>query len=111
MTTAFLPNQIFVNTNRASFTQSQKNQVKEDYLKPLNLGQVLQYPKYNYFDEQFGHPLNLHYPPAYIRPPPPPPSRPTSQLLNTTNNMLVDVSGYYYKNKDLKQMKYKSYGQ
>lgn len=107
--TTYDPYQTFKARAQADDIQIKRNNVKEDFLRPLNLGYIVQLPKVNHFDQQYGHPLNLHHPPAYIRPPYLVQTRPPSYLLQKTDDMLVDVAGVKYRNKDLKTFDFKSY--
>ena len=96
------------NTKRNIETDKNVKSVKDDFLTRLELGNVVKTEKINNFDRLYGHPLNLHHDPPYLKPPNLDEARAPSYLINETNNKLVDVSGVYFKNKDLPVPKFKT---
>lgn len=104
------PYSIFQALEKNNIIQSDINKVDIYPPKQLNLGKQVPYQKWNYYDLQYGHPLNLHNPNPYLRPPNLDKARPPATLLEQTDNMLVDVAGVYYKNKDLKISPFKHFG-
>lgn len=102
------PQLAFINRDRISKIESQKKQVRPDLLTPLKLGTRVPEHKFNHYEIQYGHDYwNKHPDPVIIRPPSKS-GRPIPYLLNHTNEMLVDVAGTLYHNKDLKVMPYKA---
>jgi hypothetical protein len=101
----------FIQRNRISNDTKNLNKIRQDFLSPLQLGKIIPEHKFNWYELQYGHNYMNNYPDATIfRPPPPSAPRPVSLLLNHTNNMLVDVFGTLYHNKDLKVSPVKKLG-
>ena len=93
---------LFFNTNQTNYLKNQSISVRPNFSKPLELGKLIPHPQYDYFYGLYGKPLDLKEKPAYNQPYYKHiDMQPTPFLLNETNNRLIDVSGVYYRNKDL----------
>lgn len=101
----------FQQRDRINSVEIQKNKYKQDFLTPLQLGKIVPEQTFDWYKLQYGVDYwNKHPEPTRIRPPPEPQGRPIPYLLNHTDEMLVDVCGTLYRNKDLKVPPFKSFG-
>ena len=95
---------IFYNTSLKDIVETQRKQVKPDFLTDLKLGTPPTYQPKDMFYNLYGNPLELRKPPPYLHTFERQNTYPTPYLLNETDNKLVDVLGVYYRNKDLRVM-------
>lgn len=96
----------FQQRDKINDIKKQTDTSRVDFMKTMNLGVRVPEQKWDYYDQLYGHnKWDMRPDPIVIRAPPNINYRPISQLLNYTDEMLVNVSGTMYKNKDLPILK------
>lgn len=100
------PFQNFSQINKINDIKKEEDSNHFNFLKTMNLGTRVPEQKFDHYDQLYGH-NKWGYDPVLntLRPPPNTDYRHVSQLLQHTDNMMIDISGTLFKNKDLPIMK------